>query len=146
MINKTSAYSILERFSKEAIDPLRAMCEKEQNESRKLALEDKINFYTEMYSVFFRLIYAHTVFIKMSRRFHENMVRLGVYNSSLDDDGKLTEDYNLDILDSEFGEAYKDVMSMINYYSSTNNEYKPDDCVDSAMRNLQEKLGVLYAE
>lgn len=111
MIEKTKTYKLLERFHNEAILTLKDALAK-PDVKKKGVLEDRLAFYIELYNTMFRLTWSHSDFVYHIRKYHEEMVKLGVYK--VDDDGNSHCD--LDVIEDEFHESYKRVERLYNYY------------------------------
>lgn len=111
MIEKTKTYKLLERFHNETILTLKDALAKPELKNREI-LEDRLAFYIELYNTMFRLVWSHSDFVSNIRKYHEDMVKLGVYK--VDDNGNSTCD--LDVIEDEFHESYKKVERLYNYY------------------------------
>lgn len=138
MIEKTKTYKLLERFHNESIGSLRDALAKPDVKNKEI-LEDRLKFYEELYNVMFRLVFSHTDFVSNVRKFHKDMVKLGVYNT--DDDGNSYS--NLDIIEDEFHQSYKKIERLNNYYQDCNEALVPTDDALKAIKLFQDAFGTM---
>ncbi|MBN2776806.1 MAG: hypothetical protein JXR36_04145 [Bacteroidales bacterium] len=134
MIAKTNAYKTIEAFYNGAIKPLKAIAEKEQDESRLSDLNNKIEMYETLHKVVLKLIYSHSVFITEVKNFHEEMIGMGVYNNG---------DISLDVLELDFAVSYNRILKLNNFYEQSDEGLITTDKMAKAINLFQETFGVM---
>lgn len=135
---KSKTYQLFTEFYNKAICPMRDIIDNGKlKEDKLLEIKDKLKLYEEVYNTMVLTIYMNSITVMGVKRFHNTMKKMGVY-----DNGNI----NLDILEDDFAEAYKEIEYLDKQYADINKGLVPVNEAYNVIKSFQEKFGTVNIE
>lgn len=136
---KSRTYQVLTKFYNESICQMTDLINSGKlSEQKKGEIQDKLNLYVEVYNNMVLSLYMNSVTVLSVKRFHNNMIKLGI----IDDESNIS----LDVLEDDFKEAYKEILYLIGQYKDISNGIIPVSKAYEAIKMFQEKFGFVNIE